>query len=881
MWRRLFARRRMQEELDEEIRAHVAMAARDRMERGESAEEADKAVRRELGNELLIKEVTSDIWGWAAADRMLRDLKYVLRQMRRNPGFTAVAILTLAMGLGATTAMFSIVNGVLLEPLKYRDPGRLYVGLNISPPGASVDRNWPVNARQFSEWRRRCESCEQVAMAEGRGYTLTGVGEPERLPGLRVSYNFFRTLGVEPARGRDFAPEEEMPGRANEALLSDALWRSRFGGDPNIVGKVIQLDSEPNTVIGVMPADLTLPVGSQWGTNFANPLPPVIFRPLGMDASQAAPFGMNNYVSAVRLKPGAGPKQAVAEMNAIVAELARENHIPNFDNAIKPALFPMQQTITGGAREELWLLLATVGAVLLIVCVNVGNLMLVRTASRDREAGIRMALGASRGELFGLVVKEAAILAAGGAALGLFLAYAGLKAFVAAAPVNLPRIGDVHMDGRVLLFGFAAAMLATLVCGAVPAWRLARTEPQESLKLGAANASSHGSKLRFRELMVSVEVALSAALLIVGGLLMLSFFRLVGVDKGFEAAHVITQDTSLIGGKYREDPPRTQFIDVALRRLAAIPGVDAAGVTSQVPLRGETWIDGLRDATKPELPEPTLANFRFVSADYWRAMGIPLKRGRFFEESDRNRSVAVLSERAAKLLWPNEDPIGKQVHLTGGMQNEVGEVVGVVGDARATLEHESPLIVYEPYWVMGIGGPSFVVRTRADATAVMGEVRGVLRSLDSGLPLAQTKTMEQILDESVAARRFQMDLAVVFAAAALLLASLGVYGVISFTVARRTPELGIRIALGARTAEVVRMVLRQGMAPVIVGVVAGLFAALAIGRLLASQLYGVTARDPMVFAIVATALLGIAVCACLAPARRAARIDPVTALRSE
>ena len=874
MWRRLFGRRRMQDDLEEEIRAHVAMAARERMDRGESAEEADKAVRREFGNELLIKEVTSDMWGWAAADRMARDLKYALRQMRRNPGFTAIAVLTLALGLGATTAMFSIVNGVLLEPLKYRDPGRLYVGLNIPPPELRIDGNIPVNARHFFEWRKGCQSCEQVAMAEGRGYTLTGMGEPVRLPGLRVSYNFFKTLGVEPARGRDFLPEEELPGRANEVLLTDALWKTRFASDPGIVGRVIQIDGSPNTVVGVMPPELTLPAGNQWAVMFANPLPPVIFRPLGMDVSQAAGAGMNNYVSVVRLRPGVRPQEAVSEMSALVARFAD----PEF--VIKPALLRLEDAMTRETRAGLWLLLATVGAVLLIVCLNVGNLMLVRTASRDREAGIRMALGASRGELFGLVVKEAAILAAGGAALGLLLAYAGLKAFVAAAPVNLPRIGEVHMDARVLLFGLAATTLATVLCGVVPAWRLARTEPQESLKLGAANSTSHGRKLRFREVMVTVEVALSTVLLIVGGLLMLSFFRLIGVDKGFEVAHVITQDTSLIGGKYGEDAPRTRFIDEALRGLSAVPGVEAAGMTSQVPLRGETWIDSLRDTARPAPLQPTPANFRFVSADYWKAMGIPLIRGRSFEESDRKRKVAVLSERAARLLWPGEDPIGKHVHLTSG-DPDPGEVVGVVGEARATLEQTSPLTVYEPYWAIGVGGPSFVIRTRLDAATVMGSVRGVLRLLDSEVPLAQAKTMEQILDESVAARRFQMDLAAAFAAAALALASLGVCGVISFTVARRTPELGIRIALGARTAEVLRMVLRQGMAPVVVGVAAGILTALAMGRLLASQLYGVSARDPMVFATVAAVLMGIAVCACLAPARRAARIDPVTALRSE
>jgi predicted permease len=521
-----------------------------------------------------------------------------------------------------------------------------------------------------------------------------------------------------------------------------------------------------------------------------------------------------------------------------------------------------------------------VGTVLLIVCVNVGNLMLVWTASRDREAGIRLALGAGRGELFGLVLKEALVLTAIGSGLGLLLAHAALKAFVAAAPVDLPRIGDVQMDGRALAFAVAAAAISTLICGLLPAWRLARIEPQESLRAGPANLTESGGKLQIRELLVSAEVALSTLLLVIGGLLMLSFVRVMRVPKGFQVRHVIAQGVSLIGPKY-SDNTRTRFIDEALRKLGSIPGVESAGVTNQVPLRGETWIDGLREPDQPENREPALANFRFVSSDFWKVMGIPLKEGRFFQEVDRGRNVAILSERAAQLLWPAEDPIGKRVHLTGGNQEVAGEVIGVVGDARADLEKNAPLTVYEPYWTINVGGPSFVVRTQGEPAALIGAVRAALRSLDSSMPLLQAETMEQILDGSVAGRRFEMDLAVAFAAAALLLSSLGVYGIVSFAVARRTPEIGIRVALGARPPELVAMMLWQGMLPVMTGLALGLASAVLSGRLLGSELFGISPHDPMTISAVTILLMTLAFLACLIPARRAACIDPVRALRFE
>jgi predicted permease len=725
---------------------------------------------REFGNTLLVRETTRDVWGWTRIGKFVRDLRYAVRQMRRVPGFAAIAILMLALGLGATTAMFSIVNGVLLEPLKYRDPGRLYAAVNLPAPQAPTLGLWLVNARHFHEWRTHCQS-----------------------------------------------------------------W------GPDIL-------------------------------NATNAAQATMFLPLGTDVSKAKGDGGYNYVSVVRLKPGATPVQAAAEFQASIADFVREFHI-----GVRPALFPLQETVTRRARAGLWLLLGTVGAVLLIVCVNIGNLMLVRTASRDREAGIRMALGSSRGELFRLVLSEALMLVAIGSALGVALAYGGLKAFVAAAPVELPRIAEVHMNARALIFALAAALVSTLICGLFPAWRLASTDPQESLK-GIRKQSRTSLRLSH---LVSAEVALSTLLLVIGGLLLLSFYRVMTAPKGFKAAHVITQDVTLAGAKYT-DKDRLRFVDEALRRLPEIPGVQAVGMTNWLPIRGETWICTLWDATLPDKRGIAPANFRFVSPGYWTAMGIPLKKGRLIAASDRSRAVGVLSERTAQMLWPGQDPIGKHVGGCGDSDapNSL-EVIGVVADVRAGLEKEAPVTVYQGYWDATSGSRSFAIRTQADPATVISAVRKTLRSIDSEAPLSRTTTMEQVIDDSAAARRFQTELAVAFALAALALASLGVYGVISFTVARRTPEIGIRIALGARGQQLATMVLRQGMTPVLIGLAAGLGCALLAGRFIASQLYGVAPSDPATICAACAVLLIVAAAACWIPARRAMRIDPMAALRFE
>lgn len=864
--------RRRNQDLDDEIRAHLAMAAHDRIASGESPADAARNARRELGNETRIKEITREVWGWTALDRLRQDLRYALRQMRRNPAFTVAAILSLALGLGAATAMFSIVDGVLLAPLAFRDPARLYVARNLPPPEAHLSGDFPVNARHFLEWRRHCGSCESVGLVQMEDLTLTGFGEPVKLPALRMSADFLPTLGVAPALGRNFLPSEETG--LGQVILSDTLWRSRFAADPAILGRAIRLNGEERTVVGVMPRRLSFPRGDQWGAYFGPADEPLIFEPLGFHPENVRPAGNLNYTAVIRLKPGATPQAASAELNALLADFVRR-----YGFTTKVALFPLQQQVTRRPRNTLWLLLGAVVAVLLIVCVNVGNLMLVRTAGRYREAGVRLALGAGRTRLFGQVLKEALAMVAAGGALGLLLCYAGLRAFTAAAPVDLPRLDEVHMDWRVLAFAVAAVSFSTVACGLAPAWRLSRIQPLDSLKTGAGSHTEAGGRLRLREWLVSLEVALSTVLLVAGGLLLLSFLRVTHLSKGIETSHVITQDVSFLNPKYAHGG-RDRALRPMLDQLARIPGVGAAGAINRLPLRGEDFVSELVDPNRPGSGD-TIANFRFITGDYFKAMGIPLEEGRALSDSDWDRPVAVISSRVARHLWPGEDALGKYV-VGVGPRSPALEVVGIVGEVPAgALDQSWPMMVYEPYPQTSPVAMSFAIRTTGDPTSVARAVHQALASLDPEMALPPARTMDEILDASVASRRFGMRLIVAFAIAALLLAALGVYGVISFTVARRTPEIGIRVAMGARPAQVMRMMLIHGMRPVLIGIAFGTAAALAAGRLLAGELYQVAPRDPVALAAVVIVLLATAGLACWLPARRSTRIDPLTALRCD
>ena len=811
----------------------------------------------------------------------LSELRQTLRRLARQPGFTAAAVLSLALGIGATVAMFSIVNGVLLQPLTYREPGQLYLAQMIPPPQFKIKGTWPVNARHFHEWRQGCQSCDSVALVDGFGFSLTGKGEPERLPGLRLSYNFFSTLGVKPALGRDFRREEELPGHFGEVILTDAFWRSHFNANPKILGQQITLNGETHEIVGVMPASLQLPKGNEWRVGFPNPLPPVLFRPFGMDFAKQDSRGSFNYVAVIRLKPGAKPEKTATELDSLIAPLVKM-----FGAILRTEMVPMRDQVTGGSRPALLLLLGAVGTLMLMVCLNVGNLMLLRTTGRYREAGIRTALGSNRLRLFGLVFQEAAVLVTIGAAFGLAVANTGLRLFQWMAPVNLPRLDEVRLDSRVLLFAVIASALCAVLCGLFPAWRLTRTAPLTSLKAGSLNATESRAKFRLREALVSIEVGLSALLLIVGALFTVSFYRVMQADRGIETAHVITQDMALIHPKYAGGK-RPPFLADLVTRLRAIPQVEAAGFTTQLPLRGEGWTDDLADGSLPRSNDNAnlkLAQFRFVSAGLAEALGFKLVSGRFVTPADAGKPVAMLSESAARMLWPNESAVGHFVWNTGRDAKGVAtvlEVIGVVGEVRADAEAAGGPIAYVPYSNTASAGVTFALRTRGNPDSVMRTARNIIRAMDPDLPIATTRTMDQILEEATAVRRFETKLVGAFAIAALLLAVIGVYGVLAFSVARRTPEMGIRLALGSPAELIVAMIVRQGMTPVLIGLAAGVASALALGRVLASQLYEVTPRDPFAIAAVVAALLFAGLAASYLPARRASRTDPLQALRFE
>jgi putative ABC transport system permease protein len=875
LWRKLRRRRGDAAVLAEEVAGHLEALEGEHRARGLSPAGARDAARRQFGRVTIVQADVRDDLGFGAVERAVHDFRHAGRTLRKSPGFAIVSVLTLSVGIGATTAMFSIVNSVLLDPLRYRQPERLFAIVNVPPSDRAPGRYWHINARHFHDWRAGCRSCEDVAIAEGIGLTLTGRGEPERVPSLRVSYNFFRTLGVQPRLGRDFRPEEEMPGNFHEVVLSDGLWRSRFASDPGVVGQAISINREPHVIVGVMPPHFQLPVGDQWGPNgFGPATQPLMFRPLGFDVSQARPEGNLNFVSIVRLKPAVPPEQATAELESLIAELLREYRIES-----RPALLLLQETVTSGARVQMWLLLGTIGAVLLIISVNVGTLMMARITGRRRELVIRMALGSSGARLVRLVFIEALVLVAAGAAAGWALALVALKMVVAWGPADVPRIGDIHAGPAALLFAAAIAVIATMVCGLPAAWRLSRTDPQLALKADAADSSGR-SRVRGRELQVAAQVALSTVLLIVGALLALSVLRVMRVPKGFEAARVVATDVSLSNPAYSE-ADRIRFVAESLTRLEAVAGVESVGVTNQLPVRGETWICTLRDIGVAA-PSTTLANFRFVSGGYWKAMGIALKKGRLLEPADRNRAVAVVSERAAHTLWAGQDPIGKRVGGCGGnLAPRQLEVIGVVADVRAQIEDDAPPTVYQPYWHNATSRPYFVARTTGNPAAIAGELRSALRSIDAYLPVSPIVTMDQVVDDVTIVRRLQGQIALAFALVALVVSACGIYGVVAYSVARRTQEIGIRVALGAQGSQVMGLVMRQSLAVVAAGVAIGLATAAVVTPNIQAALFGVAPLDPRTFVAVAVVLMTVGALASYIPARRAACVNPILALKRD
>ncbi|MEO7143616.1 MAG: ABC transporter permease [Bryobacteraceae bacterium] len=871
--RSLFRRRSVERELEAELQFHLERETQANLARGLDRDEAHYAARRAMGGVAQIREECRDVRGVNYFEDLGKDLRFALRMLAKHPGFTTTAVLSLALGIGANTAIFSVVDSVLLRPLAYREPERLFSVREIVPAFTALYPTLPANPRHMEEWRKQWTSMEQVAAIHTTSLGLTGAGEPAQVTAGLVSWNFFAVLGVPPQFGRGFVPGEDRPGHAGVVLLSDAAWRGRFHADPSITGRKIVLDGEPCVVAGVLPAWFRAPcVGFLRAAAPADE--PELYKPLGLDLNEYSWYGDFNYGAVARLKRGVTQARALAELNVVQARITR---LASGKQNFGATLEPLQEQIVGGARRGLLILFSAVAAVLLIVCVNVANLLLASAARRNRELSIRAALGATRRRLVRQALTESLLLAFLGGALGLLLANWGVHLLVGYAPVDLPRLDEIRLNATVLLFALLVSTIAGVAAGILPAMFLAPAGPGESLKAASRSATDDRHGIRLRGALIGAEVALSVVLLVAAGLLLGSLVSLLHVERGFDVNRILTMDVTLPEAKYRSGPRIDSFYRGALARIAALPGVTSAGIVSTLPLRGEAWIDGVRgDGESRASREIALANYRFVSPGYFRTMGIALRQGRTFEDRDRGRSAAVISARVAKRLWPGENPVGKRIHR----DRNVYEVTGVADDIRGiSLRDNPPLMVYLPYWERPRLKSSLVIRAALPPAAIATAVRREIWTVDSGVPVANVHTMQEVLDGSVAAQRFQTALIALFAIAALLLASIGIYGVVSEMVGRRTNEIGIRMALGATAFQIRWMVLRQGLAPVAAGLAMGLAGSLALGRAIHALLFGVKTTDPGIIGAVLLLLTLVAAAACYIPARRATRIEPIAALR--
>ena len=807
------------------------------------------------------------------------DLRVAWRAMRRNPGFSVVAIATLALAIGANTAIFTVVDAILLRPLGYGDESRLFVVHEVVPKFGLLSPLVPVNAMHFLAWRKNVSAFEQVAMIGGISRNLTGSGEPQRLTGARVSPSLFPMLGARTQLGRTFLEEEDQPGRDQVVLLTDKLWRSRFAGDRNVVKRKILLDGQPYEVVGVLSPSFHFPRLNQLYAMKISDDQPEFWKPFAIKPDELEPLGDFNYICIARLRLGVTRSQALAQLEAAQAELARQ--APE-KIELHAAMVPLQEQITSRSRRGLELMLLAVATVLMIGCVNIANLLLGRATSRKQELAIRSALGAGARKLLQQMLAESFLLAAIGGALGIAVAYAGLRLIMARAPLDLPRLDEIHLDGRVLVFSVVISVLAGLICGILPAWRFAHSQPLLAMKAGSRTTEGRSAG-RLRTVLIGVEVGLSTLCLIDGGLLLRSLVNLFEVDKGFAAEKVLIVNLSLPDSRYREHADRNRFMKSLLDSVQASAGVVSAGISNILPLSGEGGNNLITlEGTTVPFPERPLADIRGVNAEYFETLGIPLREGRMFAESDRDHKLCEVSALAAERLWPGENPLGKRFKI-GDPDGPFFEVAGVVGDVRGVgLDRTPSLTIYVPYWQRRTyNGPSLAVKTAVNPLSVASAVRNIIRRIDSELPVPRFETMEQAVDDSVAQRRFQMNLLLVFALTALLLASLGIYGVVSYSVTLRTNEMGVRMAIGAQASNIVRMIWRQAMTPVVIGACAGLVVALIVGRLFAGLLYGVAPADAVTIGSVLLILGAVGTVASLIPALRASRVNPVTALRYE
>ncbi len=810
-------------------------------------------------------------------ETLFKDIRYAIRSLLNQPGFTAVAITTLALGIGANTAIFSVVNAVLLRPLQFHDPDRL-VMIWEEASFAGFPRNTPAPAN-YVDWKTQNQSFEDMAALAYRSLNLTGDGEPEKLSADAVTTNFFPLLGIRPLAGRGFAPEDDQPGASKVAVLSHRLWRSRYGGVETIIGKDILLNNEKYTVVGIMPAEF------QFLENYTG-----LWVPLAMDQEEMANRGAHYLTVIGRIKPGVSLPQAQTEMDGLMQRIGKDHPNQTFYGKLGAVVLPLREQLAGDARRPLLLLLVAVGFVLLIACANVASLQLTRATSRRREIAVRTALGASRWRITRQMLTESILLASCGGLVGLVLAVWSFEFFEKLVPEGLTLSATIKLDARIFLFALLLSILSGIVFGLAPALQAARVDLNEALKQsGGRSGLSLGSRLRGA--LVVLEVALSLVLLVGAGLIIQTLFHLQNQYSVLEPEKVFTARTVLPQNEYSQPSKRAAFYRQVLERVEKLPGVISAGYTTSMPLAWKGGTSGFYpEGTKDPLPGMSYdANHRQVSHNYLNAISIPLREGRYFTDRDNAESmpVAIINETMARQYWPGDSALGKRFKLGSPDSNGPWHtVVGIVADVRQMgIDAPVKAEMYLPYEQVN-GFPWFsprglVIRTSGDPMSLVSSVRQAVREVDPSQPLSNVATMEESLSEEMAERRMGMILLVAFAALALLLAALGIYGVLAYFVTQHTNEIGVRLALGATPAAILRMVVNKGMRLTGLGVALGLAASFALTRLMTSLLFGVKALDPFTFVAVPLLLAGVALLACYLPARRATKLDPLTALRYE
>lgn len=814
---------------------------------------------------------------------LVQDVRYGLRVLRKSPGFAAVAVIVLGLGIGANTAIFSVVNAILLRPLPYRDPSRLMQVWHVPPPKQFPGMTkFSVSPANYLDWERQNNVFQSMAIYGFQSYNITGTDQPQALQASVVSQDFYRTLGVQPLLGRTFTSDEEQSGHNHVLILGYALWKSSFGSNPRIVGSSIKLDDQPYTVVGVMPPNFKFPDWAQ------------LWAPLGWTDQERAVRGNHNYMVIARLRPGTAMQQAQAEMNIISARLQQQ--YPADDAGWGAVIVPLHEQLVGDVRPALLVLLGAVAFVLLIACANVANLVLAKTVSRRKELAIRAALGASRARILSQVLAETVLLALAGGALGLLLAHFGVRLIVAFLAGQLPRAAEITLDGWVLAFTLGVSVLAGIIAGLAPAWRFTKNDfdVHEALKQAASRTETESRGARTRSALVVSEVALSLVLLVGAGLMIRSLWALRSTNPGFDPRNVLTMVLPTSATRYPTLQQNIAFWNRVLPRVRALPGVVHAGATDSLPLSGEGSTQPVTVEGRPVLPmaEQPEVGVRVFTPGYLEAMRVPLRRGRMLNDGDvaGRPPVTVISAAMARQFWPHEDPIGKHLTLTFS-PGIAREVVGVVGDVKMDALDASATqsMIYVPLAQMTLPpgevwhgfAISLVVRTATAPSSTAAAIKNAVHQVDSAQPVMQVETMEDMVADSISQQRFTMLLLAAFAGLALLLAAVGIYSVLSYSVRRRVREIGIRMALGAQIADVLRLVVMEGMKPTLLGLAIGLAGALALGRVVSKLIYGVSAADPATFAAVSALLATVALAASIIPAYRATRVEPVKTLREE